>query len=413
MPEAGENGGPGALDIGDTPAETLDNLFDRIGQPADYGTEFQGRQLGEARSLAGEGLTDDAVAALEQAANGAPEGSNDKRLILEAADALRGLPEGDTGPLTPDVTGDVSEVPEAGPGDLGPPDPNQTREGGFAGNPADTPEVMRLAAENGFRPIPYSQSFSPDGTENTYPQVQIDEGSGQARVYPAATGSETVNTPHAVDAFKEAARELARQTGSEAPAEGGAPESRSAIRTSLNGAERREVEGLSAAEENEYYRLRASGLSHQDAIAQARGGGGGGAPAGPLNVGQRVTTEFGDGLVTNSTSRSVTIKLDSGEEINVQTGTPGFERIKPVEAGGGAGPKAPAPSASPESASPPGSAPGRLDAANVAGLTEAFSDQKNLDKIARTPRPRTRADEGNKYHALLDQVEEGRWPTPR
>jgi len=104
--QAGQEGaGPEALEVGGTPTEVLENLFDRIGQPADYGTEHQGRMLGEARSLAGEGLTDEAADRLETAAAAAPEGSDEKRLMLEAATALRGgeAPAGG-GPGTPDVT---------------------------------------------------------------------------------------------------------------------------------------------------------------------------------------------------------------------------------------------------------------------------------------------------------------------
>jgi hypothetical protein len=99
------DGGPEPLEVGATSEETLANLFDRIGQPEDYGTEHQGRMLGEARAYAGDGgLDEDAAKRLESAASAEPEGSNQKRLMLEAADALRGG--------TPDGGGDGGGAPD-------------------------------------------------------------------------------------------------------------------------------------------------------------------------------------------------------------------------------------------------------------------------------------------------------------
>lgn len=50
--------------------------------------------------------------------------------------------------------------------------------------------------------------------------------------------------------------------------------------------------------------------------------------AGRMEVGERVTTEFGPGEVTDSSERRVVIKLDDGDTINVANGTPGYGRIK-------------------------------------------------------------------------------------
>jgi hypothetical protein len=48
--------------------------------------------------------------------------------------------------------------------------------------------------------------------------------------------------------------------------------------------------------------------------------------------GQRVRTDYGLGYVVESSARRVYIKLDEGSTINVQTGTPGYDRIEAVEA---------------------------------------------------------------------------------
>ena len=55
-----------------------------------------------------------------------------------------------------------------------------------------------------------------------------------------------------------------------------------------------------------------------------------------FQVGQQVTTEWGGGTVIGGT-RGTTIKLDSGEVINIGHGTPGARRLreanpKPVQA---------------------------------------------------------------------------------
>lgn len=47
-------------------------------------------------------------------------------------------------------------------------------------------------------------------------------------------------------------------------------------------------------------------------------------------IGQQVTTEFGAGVVRESSPRRVFVELDNGESINVVTGTPGYDRIKAV-----------------------------------------------------------------------------------
>lgn len=47
-----------------------------------------------------------------------------------------------------------------------------------------------------------------------------------------------------------------------------------------------------------------------------------------LAVGQRVHTEYGDGEVRESSERRAVIVLDTGDMLNVATGTYGYERIK-------------------------------------------------------------------------------------
>lgn len=47
-----------------------------------------------------------------------------------------------------------------------------------------------------------------------------------------------------------------------------------------------------------------------------------------LPVGARVESEYGRGVVTANTDRSVSYRLDNGEELNVQKGTHGYDRIK-------------------------------------------------------------------------------------
>ena len=47
-------------------------------------------------------------------------------------------------------------------------------------------------------------------------------------------------------------------------------------------------------------------------------------------VGLRVLTEWGPGVVMESSGRRVFISLDDGGSINVATGTPGYGRITPV-----------------------------------------------------------------------------------
>jgi len=47
-----------------------------------------------------------------------------------------------------------------------------------------------------------------------------------------------------------------------------------------------------------------------------------------MSAGDRVLTEWGGGVVTDATPRRVVIDLDSGDTLNVVTGTPGYERIR-------------------------------------------------------------------------------------
>lgn len=49
-----------------------------------------------------------------------------------------------------------------------------------------------------------------------------------------------------------------------------------------------------------------------------------------LKIGQKVETEFGPGVVEESSGRRVFVRLADGGSINVATGTPGYERIRPV-----------------------------------------------------------------------------------
>lgn len=49
-----------------------------------------------------------------------------------------------------------------------------------------------------------------------------------------------------------------------------------------------------------------------------------------LQVGDRVRSEFGSGHVTEATDRSIVYKLDSGESLRVQRGTPGYDRVEKV-----------------------------------------------------------------------------------
>lgn len=47
-----------------------------------------------------------------------------------------------------------------------------------------------------------------------------------------------------------------------------------------------------------------------------------------FEIGQRVVTEYGPGVVRESSARRVYVVLDEGGWINVQTGTPGYDRIE-------------------------------------------------------------------------------------
>ena len=110
-PEAPTPAEPEEAEEGRSPSEILEELFDQIGQPADYGTEHQGRMLGEARALAGEGLNDDAADRLERAAEAEPDDSEAKRLMLEAAAELRGETEGTTEDEAPTAGGPEAPAP--------------------------------------------------------------------------------------------------------------------------------------------------------------------------------------------------------------------------------------------------------------------------------------------------------------
>ena len=50
-----------------------------------------------------------------------------------------------------------------------------------------------------------------------------------------------------------------------------------------------------------------------------------------FQVGQQVTTEWGTGTVIGGT-RGTTIKLDSGDVINIAHGTPGARRLREANA---------------------------------------------------------------------------------
>ena len=50
-----------------------------------------------------------------------------------------------------------------------------------------------------------------------------------------------------------------------------------------------------------------------------------------FQVGQQVTTEWGGGTVIGGV-RGTTIKLDSGETINIAHGTPGARRLREMNA---------------------------------------------------------------------------------
>ena len=49
-----------------------------------------------------------------------------------------------------------------------------------------------------------------------------------------------------------------------------------------------------------------------------------------LTVDQHVSTEWGYGIVVESSYRRVVVALEDGGSINVQTGTPGYDRIMPL-----------------------------------------------------------------------------------
>lgn len=46
-----------------------------------------------------------------------------------------------------------------------------------------------------------------------------------------------------------------------------------------------------------------------------------------FKVGDKVTTEYGSGVVEESSHRRVFIRLDEGDTINVAVGTYGYDRI--------------------------------------------------------------------------------------
>lgn len=54
--------------------------------------------------------------------------------------------------------------------------------------------------------------------------------------------------------------------------------------------------------------------------------------ASDYSLGDRVKTEFGEGSIAESTGRSILVTLDSGEQIRVQRGTPGFDRVQRLSA---------------------------------------------------------------------------------
>lgn len=49
-----------------------------------------------------------------------------------------------------------------------------------------------------------------------------------------------------------------------------------------------------------------------------------------FRTGQKVSTEWGNGVVRESSHRRVYIELDNGEAINIVTGTPGYRRITAI-----------------------------------------------------------------------------------
>ena len=52
-----------------------------------------------------------------------------------------------------------------------------------------------------------------------------------------------------------------------------------------------------------------------------------------FDVGDEVSTEYGKGKVEAMTDRSVTVLLHSGDKLNIQRGTPGYDRIRNVTKG--------------------------------------------------------------------------------
>ncbi|HMM95387.1 hypothetical protein [Phycicoccus sp.] len=80
---------------------------------------------------------------------------------------------------------------------------------------------------------------------------------------------------------------------------------------------------------NGRFRFRSANVPIEDANAGPQKPDTPGSPrTGRPEVGERVSTEFGPGEVTDSSDRRVAIKLDNGDTINVVTGTPGYDRIK-------------------------------------------------------------------------------------
>jgi hypothetical protein len=123
-PESPAGVGPEAPQVGGTPADVVNGLFDDIGQPADYGTEYQGRQMIEARSNANAGLPHDAAKNLRNVAAQEPDGSENKQKMLDAADALDSMPE-----ITDAAPGSDSTTPPGEPpppnANTGPPTPDE------------------------------------------------------------------------------------------------------------------------------------------------------------------------------------------------------------------------------------------------------------------------------------------------
>lgn len=48
-------------------------------------------------------------------------------------------------------------------------------------------------------------------------------------------------------------------------------------------------------------------------------------------VDQHVMTDWGYGIVTESSARRVVIALEGGQYLNIVTGTPGYDRIKALD----------------------------------------------------------------------------------